>query len=194
MLCSEEELLRGRMVFPRRALSSLHCSPNGRMLVTVDTLEELSCFDLRRMGVCVNVQAGETIGRRETKEAQKEGNDEKRKGRFSSELDWKASRIIQESCNYCDVMHRGGFCDLFVDEVKAIVCSYSDATISALDMTRGKLISRGLPHSSSSNLWISPDVTGPCCRFLWDHTAPSYAVVGSMNGVVGVMKLPLKCE
>uniref|UniRef100_A0A7S4L8Q9 F-box domain-containing protein n=1 Tax=Guillardia theta TaxID=55529 RepID=A0A7S4L8Q9_GUITH len=194
MLASEEELLWGRIGFPRRALSTLRCSPNGRMLVTVDTLEELSCFDLRRMGVCVNVQAGETIGRRATSEKTQWSSEEVKKGRFSSELDWKASRIIQESCNFCDVMHRGGFCDLFVDEVKAIVCSYSDATISALDMTRGRFIARGLPHSSSSSSWISPEVTGPCCRFLWSQVAPSCAVVGSMNGVVGVMKLPLSCE
>ena len=139
-------------------LVSVRCSGWG--LVVLDSTGEVSCFDLRRLGVCVNMLAGESLpppaaapaapAPAAEAGAPPSQNHNVKNGRFSSEFDWRAGKQLAASQTFCDVLCRGGAVGhLVCDRVKAVTCRAHDGRVHALDVKSGQVLSSGLPHASS---------------------------------------------
>lgn len=139
------------------SLVSVRCCGWG--LAVLDSSGEVSCFDLRRLGVCVNMLAGERLPppaavTTAVDDAAAAGADQRsqtnvKHARFSSEFDWRAGKQLASSQTFCDVLCRGGAVDMVCDRVKAVTCRGEDGRVAALDVRSGQVLWSGLPHSSS---------------------------------------------
>ena len=118
---------------------------------------EVACFDLRRLGVCVNLQVGEHLASPESiavsTRAASSGFSEGggvdtlsgheptgiKGGRYTCALEWDASAKLSRAHTFCDVMSRDGAVEMAGDGVKVVSCQAEDGKISALELASGQV-------------------------------------------------------
>ena len=87
---------------------------------------------------------------------------------------------------------RAGCCGLVCDTRKAVACSKEDGRVVAVDLASEKVL-RSVPDAMqvAGKAWHNRANSGPCSAMLWDALHHRDTIlVGSVNGLVGAMRLP----
>ena len=105
--------------------------------------------------------------------------------------------ILGSTCQYLQrtrtQVSRGGCCGLVCDRRKAVACGKDDGRVVAVDLSSDRVL-RSVPDAMqvAGKAWHTRQFSGPCCAMLWDSNLHRDTVlVGSSNGLVGAMRLPL---
>ena len=165
-------------------LVSVKCG-GQHQLATQNSQGEVACFDLRRLGVCVNLQVGEhlaspqsiPVSTRAASSGFSEGGGVDKMpgheptgikgGRYTSALEWEAGAKLSRAHTFCDVMSRDGAVEMACDGVKVVSCQAEDGRISALELASGQVselewLGRG-PIARTGMGPKSQPLTPTCC-------------------------------